>query len=489
MSPTAAKDHRADRRPPDRPRADRPYGAPHGAATAAHPAGADDPYAADAGMTGADGPQAVDGDVPGADDPHGVVTGARPHAVDGDVPGADDPHGVDADVTGAVRGVLAGLLAERVAAAEAVDPLFARDLAARVARFTEDGGKFTRSRLVWWAQRACAGSAPPAPHAALRIGAALELIQTCALVHDDVMDAAPLRRGRPALHADVAAQYARAAGPGSSRLGQAAAILAGDLALAWADDVVADTELTPDTARRVRELWSTMRMEMVAGQYLDAHGEATSARSLARAIRAACLKSALYSVERPLALGAALAGADPLTTRALCSAGRCVGLAFQLRDDVLDVFGDPRRTGKPAGGDLRTGKPTYLAAVARARAEAAGDRDALTVLRDTLGRADASDAELDAVREVFTATGARHTVEVKIGRLVAQGLRHLDAAPLEPHAGQRLTALLRSAAAPPPTGSPDAGDAGDAAGATDPAADSAVPVSLLLAAADQGARR
>ncbi|MGW0330739.1 polyprenyl synthetase family protein [Streptomyces sp. NPDC003011] len=446
MSPTAAEEHRADRRPRDHltPGHGSPA-RPHATPPAAHPAG------------------------------------------------RDDPRAVDANVAGAVRGVLTELLAERVAAAETVDPLFAQDLAARVARFTQHGGKLSRPRLVWWALRACGGE-PPATRAALRVGAALELIQTCALVHDDVMDAAAQRRGRPALHVDVAAQYAEhvdvaaqyadgvgradaVPGPRETRLGRAAAILAGDLALAWADDVLAETGLPPHTARRVRQLWSAMRMEMVAGQYLDVHGEATSARSLVRAIRAACLKSALYSVERPLALGAALAEADAATTRALCSAGRCVGLAFQLRDDLLDVFGDPHDTGKPSGGDLRTGKPTYLAAVAQARAETADDQDALAVLRGTLGRPDASEAELAAVRDVFTATGARATVQSKIDRLVAQGLRHLDAATLDPHGRQRLRALLRSAAGAP---------AADAGGAT---ANGVVPVSLLLTASDQEAPR
>lgn len=389
-------------------------------------------------------------------------------------PAVLSPASVDADVTEAVRGVLAGLLDRRTAAAEAVDPLFAEDLAARVAYFTQNGGKFNRSRLLWWAMRACGGTEPAQAQAALRIGAALELIQTCALVHDDVMDGARLRRGRPALHTDVTAQYAEITSRSSSaRLGQAAAILAGDLALVWADDVVADTGMTPESASRVRELWRSMRMEMVAGQYLDVHGEATSVRSLVRAVRAACLKSALYSVERPIALGAALAGADPVTTRALCSAGRCVGFAFQLRDDLLDAFGEPGDTGKPSGGDIRSGKPTYLAAVAQARAENTGDRHALAVLRETLGREDASDAELTAVRRVFTATGARDTVESKIGRLVAQGLRHLDSAVLEPHGRSRLHALLRSAA-----GEGDDGGPGEV-----------VASPLRSAAMDEGARR
>ncbi|MFF4055367.1 polyprenyl synthetase family protein [Streptomyces sp. NPDC001668] len=441
MSSTVAKDRRADRSPLEHPTAEQDSPAPT-------------PRTAGEGDHGR-------GDHPRAS-PHET----RPAY-------GDDPPAVDADVSGAVRVVLGDLLDRQVAAAEAADPLFAADLAAPVARFTRNGGKFARSRFVWWALRACGGAEPAQARAALRIGAALELIQTCALVHDDVMDGARLRRGRPALHVELADQYAGSCGAQrAGRLGEAAAILAGDLALAWADDVVADTEMPGRTARRVRELWRAMRTEMVAGQYLDVQGEATSARSMARAIRAACLKSALYSVERPLALGAALADAGPSATRALCSAGRCVGLAFQLRDDLLDAFGDPRDTGKPAGGDIRSGKPTYLAAVAQARAETSGDRRALDVLRGTLGRTDASAGELAAVREVFTATGARETVEGKIGRLVAQGLRHLDTAVLEPEATRRLQLLMRSAS-----------------GVADTVASDVVPLSLQLATGDEGAGR
>lgn len=415
MSSTVAKDHRADRHPCADPDAEQVSPAP-----ARRAAGQRD---------------------------HGRDDGARATPPATRPAYGDDPRAVDADITGAVRTVLGDLLAGQVAAAEAVDPLFGADLATRVARFTQGGGKLARSRFVWWALRACGGAEPWQTHAALRIGAALELIQTCALVHDDVMDGARSRRGRPALHVDVAQQYA--GGPHGARLGEASAILAGDLALVWADDVIADTELPRVTARRVRELWRAMRTEMVAGQYLDVQGEATAERSLARAVRAACLKSALYSVERPLALGAALAGAAPDATRALCSAGRCVGLAFQLRDDLLDVFGDPHETGKPTGGDVRSGKPTYLAAVARARAEASDDRRALDLLHRTLGRADASEAELAAVRAVFVATGACDTVEEKIRRLTAQGLRHLNSAVLEPEPASRLEAMLRSATGVP----------------------------------------
>ncbi|WP_406011178.1 polyprenyl synthetase family protein [Streptomyces sp. NBC_00637] len=346
-------------------------------------------------------------------------------------------------------------MTERTAQATALDPVFAGDVAERVARFTMEGGKRNRSQFLWWAYRACGGG-PADAQAALRVGAALELIQTCALVHDDVMDGSQVRRGRPALHVDVEARYAPAARPPRGpRFGEAAAILAGDLALAWADDVLADTELALEPARRVRALWSSMRTEMVAGQYLDIQGQATSSRSMARAIRIACLKSALYSVERPLALGATLAGADAATTEALCSAGRCVGIAFQIRDDLHDVFGGPAPTGgKPTGGDLRSGKPTYLVAVARARAEAAGDRRALAVLEGSIGRADLSEADLDEVRNVLVTTGARETVEAKIDRLVAQGMRHLETAHLQPAGHRRLHELLHAAAGAPPSDGP-----------------------------------
>ena len=375
---------------------------------------------------------------------------------------ACEPHAVDRDVPGAVRRVLAGLLAERTERAAALDPVFAADLAERVARFALDGGKLTRPRFVWWALRACGGGAAET-EAALRVGAALELIQTCALVHDDVMDGSRLRRGRLALHADVAAQYADVTEPAhGARFGEAAAILAGDLALAWADDIVADTRAAPAAERAVRELWSTMRTEMVAGQYLDIQGQATSSRSLARAIRAACLKSALYSVERPLALGAALAGADAARTRALCSAGRCVGIAFQLRDGTI----------------FMPGQYPDLVAVAQARAEATDDRRALALLRRSLGRAELSEHRLAEVRDVLVRTGARDLVEAKIERLVAQGLRHLESAPLEAEGRLRLRELLHTTAGNPPP-SPSSAPLAPPDG---------VPVSLLLGAAEGAAR-
>ncbi|MFH8570395.1 polyprenyl synthetase family protein [Streptomyces sp. NPDC017993] len=354
--------------------------------------------------------------------------------------GSAEPEVVDADVPGAVDGVLAAVLSERVAGAAGIDETFARDLAERVARFTLNGGKRTRSQFLWWGLRACGGGTTSVDvAAALRIAAGLELLQTCALVHDDVMDGSPLRRGRPAVHADLTAQY----GDGAREpFGTAAAILAGDLALAWADDTVTDTVLAPGPRRRVDGIWRAMRTEMVAGQYLDLHNQVTRSRSREQAIRTASLKSGRYSVERPLTLGAALAGADERTTRALAAAGRCAGIAFQLGDDLLGVFGDPDRTGKPSGDDIREGKLTYLVAVARARAESAGDQAARALLDRALGDAGLSDDDVDRVRDVLVTNGARAVVEAEIGRLAADSTRHLDEAGVAPVPGGRLRDMV-----------------------------------------------
>ncbi|WUI51794.1 polyprenyl synthetase family protein [Streptomyces sp. NBC_00414] len=351
------------------------------------------------------------------------------------------------------------ILRERVKDARAIDTVFAEDIAERVAQFTLRGGKRLRSQFLWWGLRACEGGSDTGQtEAALRLAAGLELIQTCALVHDDVMDGSPLRRGRAAVHVDLRHQYA--ADDSGQSFGRAAAILVGDLALSWADDVMASADLLPPTASRVRDLWQAMRQEMVAGQYLDLQGQATGSRSMARAVRTASLKSALYSVERPLGLGAALAGADEGATRALCWAGRCAGLAFQLRDDLLGAFGEPAATGKPSGDDIREGKATYLLAVATDRAEATGDRDALALLAACVGKAELGEDGVRKVREAFETTGARAIVEERIRRLARQASRHLTTGTFAPHAERRLRGLFHrvaalpsaDGAAPPPAG-------------------------------------
>ncbi|MBM9435199.1 polyprenyl synthetase family protein [Streptomyces bryophytorum] len=353
----------------------------------------------------------------------------------------------DADVAGAVGEVLRRLLRPRVEEAASADPVFGRDVAEPVARFALHGGKRMRSQLLWWGMRACGGDAQAAD-AALHVAAGVELLQTCALLHDDVMDGAQVRRGRPAFHVawHDARPGVRRAVPGPT-FGDSAAILAGDLALAWADDTVATAPLRPDRAAAVRGLWQVLRTEMAAGQYVDLHSQATGCRSERTAVRTALLKSALYSVQRPLELGAALAGAGRAAADALSVAGRCAGLAFQLRDDLTDAFGDPARTGVPTDSDIRAGKPTYLVAVARRLAQRSGDRAALRVLDRRAGGAGLSPQAQAEVRQVLESIGARAAVEAQIAALTARALDHLGAplAGLGPVARSRIGDLFTAA--------------------------------------------
>ncbi|MFD7920078.1 polyprenyl synthetase family protein [Streptomyces sp. NPDC059740] len=361
-----------------------------------------------------------------------------------------DAAAVDTDVPAAVGTALAEVLRDRLAEAARLDEAFAEDLATRTARFTA-GGKRMRSGFLWWGLRACTAPDAAGTRTALRVAAGLELLQTCALVHDDVMDDSPLRRGAPALHVALADRYAGAVPrPRAAALGRAAAVLAGDLALAWADDTVAEAlagpDLAPGVPAAVGAVWRAMRTEMVAGQYLDLHGQVAGERTPARALRTAYLKSASYSVERPLALGAALAGADERTTRELCAAGSAAGIAFQLRDDLAGVFGDPAHTGKRAGEDVRAGKATSLVATARALAREQGRQDTLAVLDRRLGDPDLSDTELDRVREVLARGGARDAVESAVADLVARSLAALDRADVDARARERLRAMVHAAA-------------------------------------------
>ncbi len=380
------------------------------------------------------------------------ATTPRPHTARPWHSTADtDTATVDKDVTGAVHRALKACCDEFVAFSHCLDPVFATDVAERLAAYTLSGGSRIRPRLLWWAMRACGGADTEA-QAALRIAAALELIQSCALIHDDVMDHSAVRRGRPSFHAQIALQYPRPAMEHAPvPFAQSAAVLAGDLALSWADDLLADIDLEPTARAQILHVWRVMRTEMIAGQYLDLHGQATTSRSAVQAIRTVCLKTARYTVERPLALGAALAGADEGTTRALTAAGRCAGIAFQLRDDLLGVFGDPELTGKPSGDDIRSGKATYLLALAHARARATGATSVIDLLSSSRGTGtELSGPALAAVREALISTGAPARVERRIARLRRAAECHFSAARLHGPAAEHLAGLLHQIASPPP---------------------------------------
>ncbi|MFF9027922.1 polyprenyl synthetase family protein [Streptomyces iakyrus] len=344
--------------------------------------------------------------------------------------------------TRAMEAVLERVLEDRLRTSRDTDAVFTREMAERVAAFVRRGGKRLRTAFVWCGWRAAGGSGDAG--AVLRTGAALELLQACALIHDDVMDGSPLRRGATAMHVDFARDHpAGRTGGATESFGTSAAVLAGDLALAWADDLLTETALASPHGARLHEEWRAMRSEMVAGQYRDLRAQASGSSGAEEALTIAVLKSARYTVARPLALGAALAGADARTVGALRAAGRCAGLAFQLRDDLLGAFGDPALTGKPADEDLRSRKLTPLLAAAVRLAEATGDRDAAAVL--------APDAEarpghtVDRMRAALERTGARAEVEARIADLAATGLRHFGASGAAPGVRREFAALVERA--------------------------------------------
>ncbi|MCG8922600.1 polyprenyl synthetase family protein [Lentzea sp. CC55] len=318
----------------------------------------------------------------------------------------------------------------------------APELSAELRGLVLAGGKRIRPTFAWWGWRAAGGS-PPAD-AVVRAMVALELLQCCALVHDDVMDRSATRRGRPSVHESFAAQHRRERWAASARqYGDSAAILAGDLALAWADDALVTAGLPSDVLSRAWGPWQAMRTEMIMGQHLDLLAVARREESLEAAVRVAALKTAAYTVERPLHLGAALAGADADVVDCLRAYGHDIGVAFQLRDDLMGVFGDASVTGKPVGEDLREGKRTPLMAIAFSRAQ--GMPAAQRLLRRCLESSSVSDRTVDEVRALLVELGAVAAVEEHIEKLAASGLAALDRAVIDDEARRELVRLANRA--------------------------------------------
>jgi geranylgeranyl diphosphate synthase type I len=305
------------------------------------------------------------------------------------------------------------------------------------------GGKRLRPAFAYWGWRGARGEAPAEGETAvLRAVAALEFVHASALVHDDVMDGAHTRRGRPATHVGFAARHAgEDLGGNGDLFGTGAAILVGDLALVWSDELLGSSGLTTAALIRARAVWDTMRTEVTAGQYLDLLRAAGGLPGPDGALTVARYKSAGYTVQRPLQLGAAIAGAGPEVADACTAIGLPLGEAFQLRDDVLGVFGDPAVTGKSADDDLREGKQTLLIALAEEATDDAGRR----LLTEVLGDPAAGKEQFDAVRRLLESTGARARVEERIAERTAVARSAIAAAPLAPDARTALDALAVAA--------------------------------------------
>jgi geranylgeranyl diphosphate synthase type I len=316
-------------------------------------------------------------------------------------------------------------------------------LTAGLEEFALSGGKRLRPAFAYWGWRAV--SSKDADAQVLLLFSALELLHASALVHDDVIDSSATRRGRPTTHMQFAALHRdrQWRGP-ADQFGISAAILLGDLALAWADDIVAGVDLPDDARSRVRRVWADIRTELLGGQYLDIVAEASAAESIASAMTVNTYKTASYTVSRPLQLGVAAAADRPDVHALFHEVGTNVGVAFQLRDDVLGVFGDPAVTGKPSGDDLRSGKRTVLLATAVELADKS-DAAAATLLRASIGT-DLTDTQARELCGVIEQLGALAAVEDQIAALTRRALSLLADAPIHPAAKTGLSELARLAA-------------------------------------------
>jgi geranylgeranyl diphosphate synthase type I len=350
-----------------------------------------------------------------------------------------------AELAGAVTDQLRGYLANRRAEAAYIG----RDydgLIAVLEDFVLRGGKRLRPAFAYWGYRAVTPSPDDqADDEVLRLFSALELLHACALVHDDVIDDSATRRGWPTAHVHFADLHRDRGWRGSAdQFGRSAAILLGDLSLVWADDIVAGAQLPADAARRVQRVWSDIRTEVLGGQYLDIVAESSGTHSIATAMNVNTYKTASYTVSRPLQLGAAAAADRPEVQAAFHSLGNDLGVAFQLRDDVLGVFGDPAVTGKPSGDDLRSGKRTVLLAEAVERAERS-DPGGAALLRSSIGT-ELTDSQVRDLCSVIESVGALAAVEDHIGLLTRRALDALEQAPINAPAKTGLTELAGLAA-------------------------------------------
>lgn len=350
-----------------------------------------------------------------------------------------------ADIPGAVNETLQRFLSDRHEEFDGLDPVIAQGID-ELESFTV-GGKRLRPLFAWAGVRAALEGghgqldAETPADALLRAVSSLEFIQACALIHDDIIDRSDTRRGRPTVHRSFAARHRRDGWHGDSDgYGTSQAILVGDLAFAWADDMLGDSGVSAAALARSRAPWRGMRTEVIAGQMLDISLEASGSEDPAASAKVDTYKTAAYTVERPLHLGAALADAPSATVDLLRTIGRDIGIAFQLEDDFLGVFGDPSVTGKASGDDLRSGKRTYLLATALRSADDA-DPAAAARLRAGIGSV-STEGEVDDLRQIIVDSGAAADSTARIRSLTDRAVAALHAGGL----GADITAELTTVA-------------------------------------------
>ena len=308
------------------------------------------------------------------------------------------------------------------------------EVTAELRSFT-DGGKRIRPALLLLGFEAAGGDGPTTVEGP---ALALELLHTCALVHDDVIDQAATRRGRASVH-HAAAERHRAAGwsGDADAYGRAVAILIGDLAFVLADELFLAAEVPDQELLAAFRWFTTLREEVMVGQYLDLQAATARLTERALAIEIATLKSGRYSVARPLEIGARLAGAGEELVTGLRAFGDPLGRAFQLADDLLGVFGDAEETGKSTSSDLAEGKRTLLIAEAVERLDGAE----LARLEEALGRDDLDAATTAELRELLIACGARDAILAQISAYIDEARAALDGLSLPAGSRTSLSAV------------------------------------------------
>ena len=310
-----------------------------------------------------------------------------------------------------------------------------------LANFTQEflsGGKRLRAAFCYWGYIGAGGEDS---QEIICAATSLEFLQACALIHDDVMDASDTRRGKPSIHKRFEKMHKENKWLGETKqFGMGGAILLGDLVLSWADELLLKSGLDAQDLLRGKKIYDLMRTELMAGQYLDIFEQSRGGGSLENAFNVIRYKSAKYTIERPLHLGCALATDDKDLMQTFSNYGLPLGEAFQLRDDVLGVFGDPEETGKPAGDDLREGKRTVLIEMTYQKANHTQKQKL-----DQLFGKDVNSDEVEIMREIVTETTALAEVEKMIKIRLDQSNQAISMANITNSSKEALSELALAA--------------------------------------------
>ena len=321
------------------------------------------------------------------------------------------------EIRDAVEIELASFLTEQAGFLHSISSQLA-PVSMALSSFLLDSGKRLRPLFAYSGYVSVGGEVSPAE---IKSIASLELLQACALIHDDLMDGSDTRRGKPSIHRHFESMHVQEELEGfAPAYGLAAAVLLGDLALVWSSQMLNASGLTSKQLHDVLPIHDEMRVELMAGQFLDIHEQTQKTTDLQRSMTIARYKSGKYTIERPLHIGAALTGRQsPELLTALSAYGLPLGEAFQYRDDLLGVFGDPLVTGKPAGDDLREGKRTVL--IALTELESTDSMRAES--KKYFGASDLDAHGVSVLQEIISATGAKEKLEAMIARLTDEALR------------------------------------------------------------------